>query len=101
MPKKTWEVLCKISTRVREEDKKQKRLEENVSPLGMQMMSVIEMYDSMPWSMSFSLYRTENPTISERPFVIIPIQMRMETHIIMDDDGNLNTTEIVLRSGDD
>jgi len=101
MPQKTWEVLCKISTRVREEDKKQKRLEENVSPLGMQMMSVIEMYDSMPWSMSFSLYRTENPTISERPFVIIPIQMRMETHIIMDDDGNLNTTEIVLRSGDD
>jgi len=62
------------------------------------MMSVIDMYDSMPWSMLFALYRTENPNTNERPFVIIPIQMRMETHIMIDDNGNLNNTEIILRS---
>ena len=100
MAPKTWKVLCMICTRVREEDKKQKQIEENTFPLGMQMTSVIEMYDSMPWTMSFSLYRTENPSTSERPFVIIPIQMRMETHIMIDDNGNLNNTEIILRSGD-
>ena len=101
MPSKTWKVLCRISARVREEDKRQKQLEENAFPLGMHMISVLDMYDSMPWSMSFSLYRTENPSTSERPFVIIPIQMRMETHIMIDDDGNLNNTEIILRSGDE
>jgi len=101
MSPKTWKVLCSISTKVREEDRKQKQIEENAFPLGMQMTSLIELYDSMPWTMSFSLYRTENPSTNERPFVIIPIQMRMETHIIIDDDGNLNNTEVILRSGDD
>jgi len=70
MSPKTWKVLYNISTRVREENRRQKQIEENTFPLGMQMSSIIDLYDSMPWSMSFSLYRTENPSTSERPFPI-------------------------------
>ena len=100
MPPKIWKILCSISTKVRDEDKRQKRIEENTFPMGMQMISVVEMYESMPWQLAFSLYRTENPGTNEQPFVIIPIQMRMETHILINDDGNMDNTEIILRSGD-
>jgi hypothetical protein len=100
MPRKTWKILCSFSKHVRDEDKRQKRIEENTFPLDMQMISVVDMYDSLPWQMSFSLYRTENPSTNERPFVIIPIQMRMETHIMIGEDGVMNNTEIILRSGD-
>ena len=55
---------------------------------------------NLPWQMSFPLYRTENPSTNDRPFVIIPIQMRMETHIMIGDDEIVNNTEIILRSGD-
>jgi len=101
MSPKTWKVLCSICTIVREQDRKQKQIEENALPLVMQINSLIDMYDSMPWMMTFSLYRTENPSTSERPFVIIPVPMRMETHIIIDDDGNSNNSEVILRSGND
>jgi hypothetical protein len=100
MPEKTWKILCTICTRVRDEDKRQKRIEENAFPIDMQMISIVDMYESMPWQMSFSLYRTENPSTNERPFVIIPIQMRMETHIMIGEDGIVNNTDIILRSGD-
>jgi len=73
MPPKTWKILCSISTKVRDEDKRKKRIEESTFPLGMQMICVVDMYESMPWQMAFSLYRTENLSTNEQPFVIIPI----------------------------
>jgi len=100
VPVETWKLLCQISSKVRAEDDRQRRLDESVFPVDIQVFSVMEMYEVMPWQISFSLYRSENPAYNERPFVIIPIHMRIENHILIDDDGQVPHSHVTLRSGD-
>jgi len=100
VPVETWKLLCQISSKVRAEDDRQRRSDESVFPVDIQVFSVMEMYEVMPWQISFSLYRSENPAYNERPFVIIPIHMRIENHILIDDDGQVPHSHVTLRSGD-
>jgi len=100
IPEETWKLLCQISSKVREEDERQRRLDESVLPMDIQVFSVMEMYEVMPWQITFALYRSENPGYNERPFVIIPIHMRIENEIVIDDDGRGEDSHVTLQSGD-
>ena len=100
VPEETWKLLCQISSKVRVEDERQRRLDESLLPVDMQVFSVMEMYEVMPWQISFALYRSENPGYNERPFVIIPIHMRIDNDIVIDDDGHSQDRHVTLRSGD-
>ena len=101
MHKKTWEVLRGLAAKVRQNDTLQRIMDENLSPENViSLVSIVEIYQTLPWQMTFSIYRSENPTTNERPYMIIPISMRVDDDIVIHEDGHVEMGETTIRSGE-
>ena len=98
---RTWDVLCRLAARVRENDRSQRILEESQSPsTSLQVVSIFEVYHALPWQIDFSIYRSEHPSYNERPYMVIPIPMRVDSETILSSHDRAPTEETTIRSGE-
>lgn len=98
---RTWNVLCRLAARVRENDLSQRMLEESQNPSNsLQVVSIFEIYHTLPWQIDFSIYRSEHPSYNERPYMVIPIPMRVDSETNSNSHGTTHTDETTIRSGE-
>ena len=94
-----WTLLCKIAEITRENDKKQRLEEEEAMVEQISLTTVIAMYEILPWDVSFSIYRNENPLIHERPYAIMSVGMRYDNLLSINPETSSSMENVVLHSG--
>jgi len=101
VPVKTWDTLCLVAAQVRENDHIQRIMEEShgLSNI-MAVVPIFEIYHTLPWRIAFSIYRSEHPPYNERPYMVVPIPMRVDSDLSVHDDENASTEDVTIRSGE-